>query len=104
MPDHDAVRSPSGPTATSGGERPASPRTGIRLSPHRCHAWGCQRVVPERLLMCGPHWRMVPPALQRRVWATYRPGQERTKNPSEEYLDAARAAIRSVAELEGASR
>lgn len=75
-----------------------------RTAPHLCHASGCQRVVPERLLMCGPHWRMVPRVLQARVWDAYRPGQERTKDPSPEYLEAAQAAIEAVAEREGASR
>lgn len=69
-------------------------------SPHVCHAEGCAVRVPPRLLMCRDHWRMVPAPLQRRVWATYRPGQEVDKRPSPEYLAAARAAIDAVAELE----
>ena len=67
------------------------------MSEHTCHARGCTKPVPPRMLMCYPHWRMVPKALQRAVWATYRPGQERTKDPSPEYLDAAGAAIDAVA-------
>lgn len=50
--------------------------------------------------MCGPHWRMVPRALQRDVWLHYRPGQEIDKNPTPAYLDAADAAIRAVAQRE----
>lgn len=50
--------------------------------------------------MCLRHWRMVPVELQRAVWATYRPGQEVNKQPSREYLEAARAAINAVAAKE----
>lgn len=71
------------------------------MSEHTCHATGCEKRVPPRMLMCGKHWRMVPKPQQDAVWATYRPGQERTKDPSREYLIAARAAINAVAEKEG---
>lgn len=70
------------------------------MSIHLCHARDCARAVPPRLLMCKPHWRMVPAELQRRVWATYRRGQEVDKRPSMAYLDAANAAVKAVAELE----
>jgi hypothetical protein len=53
-------------------------------------------VVPG-LLMCGPHWVMVPPDLRRAVLDTYEEGQEVTKTPSREYLAAAEAAIMAVA-------
>jgi hypothetical protein len=56
------------------------------------------------MLMCYKHWRMVPKALQQRVWATYRPGQEVTKDPSPEYLVAALAAVDAVADKEGINR
>lgn len=64
---------------------------------HRCHARSCTVVVPPSMLMCLKHWRMVPYKLQQNVWKTYRPGQEKTKDPSEAYLDAADAAIKAVA-------
>jgi len=51
--------------------------------------------------MCRKHWFMVPRALQRQVWALYRPGQEVRKDPSPEYLDAATAAVEAVAKAEG---
>lgn len=73
------------------------------MAAHLCHAKACQIEVAPRLLMCGRHWRMVPRALQRAVWATYRPGQENTKDPTPEYLDAAQAAIDAVARREGRS-
>lgn len=60
---------------------------------HHCHAKGCSVPVPPHLLMCAEHWRLVPPSLQRRVFSTYRKGQERDKSPSPQYLQAAREAI-----------
>lgn len=69
---------------------------------HTCHAKGCPKNIPPKLLMCLRHWRMVPRELQRAVWATYRPGQEVDKRPSEDYLKAARAAIDAVAAKETA--
>lgn len=68
---------------------------------HTCHAVQCPTDVPPKLLMCPKHWRMVPRQLQRNVWSHYRIGQEIDKSPTREYLDAAAAAIRSVAEKEG---
>ncbi len=67
---------------------------------HTCHAKGCRTHVRPALLMCRRHWAMVPPALRTAIWATYRPGQERDKQPSREYLAAARDAINAVAERE----
>jgi hypothetical protein len=56
--------------------------------------------VPPRLLMCLTHWRLVPRSKQIAVYKAYRPGQEVTKDPSEEYLAAAKAAIAAVAHKE----
>lgn len=68
---------------------------------HTCHALACQAPCPAVWLMCLAHWRLVAPALQAHVWATYRPGQEQTKDPSRAYLRAAARAIVAVAEHEG---
>ncbi|AAN02136.1 gp82 [Mycobacterium phage Barnyard] len=68
---------------------------------HVCHALRCNTPVEPKLLMCARHWRMVPQALKDRVWATYRPGQEETKDPSHEYVRAAMAAVNAVADKEG---
>lgn len=68
---------------------------------HKCHARGCDAEVPPARLMCGPHWRLVPQPLKDAVWATYRRGQEITKTPTAEYLEAAKAAIEAVAAREG---
>lgn len=70
---------------------------GLAGPAHRCHALNCERPVEARFLMCPPHWRMVPLELQRRVWATYVPGQEVRKDPTAAYLEAAAAAIQAVA-------
>lgn len=69
---------------------------------HRCHAIGCDVEVPPSLLMCKPHWLMVPKPLRRAVWTLYRSGQEERKDPSDEYLVAARRAIEAVADRERA--
>jgi hypothetical protein len=74
------------------------------MSEHKCHAEGCNVLVPPRLLMCLRHWRMVPLELQRRVWATYVSGQEIRKDPSPEYLAAQEAAVQAVARKEAQSR
>ena len=38
---------------------------------------------------CKPHWFRLPKRLRDQIWATYRPGQERDRNPSEAYLAVA---------------
>lgn len=79
-------------------------REGVQRPAHPCHAIGCNVAVPPKMLMCLPHWRMVPRALQKRVWDTYVPGQERRKDPTADYLAAATAAIRAVHQAEIAAR
>ncbi len=63
---------------------------------HRCHARHCDTPVKPEMLMCLKHWRMVPKAIQRRIWAEYRPGQCDDKNISEAWLSAADEAIAAV--------
>lgn len=67
---------------------------------HHCHALNCATDVPPRMHMCPRHWRLVPQALKDALWANYRRGQERTMSPSPDYLRAAAACVRSVAEQE----
>lgn len=74
---------------------------GPASTPHVCHADGCNVEVPPRMLMCLRHWRMVPRDLQRRVWATYVPGQEIRKDPTGAYMEAQQAAVAAVAVKEG---
>lgn len=71
------------------------------MSEHKCHAIGCETSCAPEFLMCRPHWALVPKKLQVEVWRNYRPGQCNDKRPSREYLEAAKAAIRSVALKEG---
>lgn len=54
--------------------------------------------------MCKRHWFMVPKVLRDALWAAYVPGQERRKDPTLAYLDAAMACVNAVAESEAASR
>ncbi len=57
---------------------------------HLCHWPGCEIEVPPKLWGCSKHWFSLPVGLRRAIWATYRPGQEITKDPSPEYIAAAR--------------
>lgn len=68
---------------------------------HTCHAIGCEIAVPPRLSHCRRHWLSLPKPFRDAIWATYRPGQERTKDPSPEYITAALAAKVYLAEQEG---
>lgn len=69
---------------------------------HHCHARGCAAPVKPEMLMCLKHWRSVPKNIQRRVWATYRPGQCDDMSPSSEWHVAADAAIKAVWDKEQA--
>jgi hypothetical protein len=71
------------------------------VSGHHCHALACETSVPPRLHMCARHWRMVPRLQRAQLWAAYRPGQERDKDPSAAYLRAAAACVEAVARAEG---
>lgn len=65
---------------------------------HHCHWPGCERKVPPAMWGCKAHWFALPPALRSRIWNTYRPGQEDTKTPSREYVEAAKAVQAWIAE------
>jgi hypothetical protein len=41
---------------------------------------------------CKAHWFQLPKDIRDRIWATYQPGQEVSKTPSRQYIEAARAA------------
>lgn len=68
-----------------------------RRAAHHCHAVDCETHCKPEMLFCLRHWRMVPPIIQRRVWATYRPGQCDDMSPSNAWHDAADEAIAAVA-------
>lgn len=67
---------------------------------HHCHAKGCTVEVPPKLLMCKPHWYLVPADLQRLIWMNYVAGQEVRKDPTPEYLRVMEQAIQVVAAVE----
>ena len=69
--------------------------------PHHCHATGCDTRVPPEMLMCRRHWFMLPKPMRDAVWRTYRAGQCDDWDISHGYADAARAAVRWIAEREG---
>ena len=48
--------------------------------------------MPAKLWGCKDHWFKLPYEIRERILATYKPGQETKKNPSTEYIEAARAA------------
>ncbi len=56
---------------------------------HSCHWPGCDKQVPPAMWGCKTHWFRLPKELRDRVWATYRPGQEKDMTPSKEYLAVA---------------
>lgn len=59
---------------------------------HRCHWPGCPAEIPASLWGCRRHWFALPKAIRREIWRHYRKGQEITKDPSPQYIAAARAA------------
>ena len=63
------------------------------MAAHLCHAPGCKTPVPSKMFACRPHWYALPKPMRDAIWATYRDGQEVTKDPGPEYLEAARAAV-----------
>ena len=69
-------------------------------SKHTCHWPGCGRAVPPAMWGCKTHWFMLPQHLRNKIWATYRPGQEISKLPSREYVEAARAVQEWIAQHE----
>lgn len=56
---------------------------------HECHWPGCTKQVPPAMWGCKTHWFKLPSNLRSKIWATYRPGQEKTLTPSSEYLTVA---------------
>lgn len=56
---------------------------------HHCHWPGCEKQVPPAMWGCYPHWMKLPKNLRDKIWQCYRPGQEVSMTPSEEYLEVA---------------
>lgn len=66
--------------------------------PHHCHWPGCDKNVPPALWGCRDHWFRLPLLLRNRIWAAYRPGQEKDMKPSRAYLEAAEAVQKWIKE------
>lgn len=57
---------------------------------HHCHWPGCSRNVPPAMWGCKAHWFALPAELRRKIWRTFKPGQEISARPSADYVEAAR--------------
>ncbi len=71
---------------------------------HTCHANNCTKGVDEEVFMCRKHWNMVSKKLKMELVKRYRRGQEKDKNPSQEYVSTARKCIDSVALVEASQK
>jgi uncharacterized protein (DUF736 family) len=63
---------------------------------HECPAIGCTRKLPRHLLMCAPHWRLVPRGLQAEVyaaWANYDEDMETYLAVRQRAVDAVNAKL-----------
>jgi hypothetical protein len=64
---------------------------------HTCHAHGCERRVPPSMFACKHHWFALRKPLRDAIWREYRPGQEKTKDPSARYMAVQRRAVAELA-------
>ncbi len=44
------------------------------MTTHACAASSCTKQLATHLLMCFPHWNMIPTPLQQTVWRTWKRG------------------------------
>ncbi len=73
-------------------QNPNAPRPVVL---RRCAAIGCGADINAPLLMCVHHWRLVPSALRRQIWAAY--ARCRTDpTAAETHFNAVKAAIDAV--------
>lgn len=68
------------------------------MSAHTCHWPGCGKEVPPAMWGCKGHWFSLPKHLRDEICRTYRSGQELTKTPSAEYIEAAQQVQRWIHE------
>ena len=59
---------------------------------HACHWPGCHRQVPPAMWGCREHWYALPREIRDAIWSAYQVGQESTRHPSFNYIEAAKAA------------
>lgn len=69
---------------------------------HHCHWPGCPKLCPPAMWGCREHWFKLPKWLRDKVWAAYRPGQEKDMRPSREYLAVAEEVQQWINEHGGA--
>lgn len=69
-------------------------------SSHHCHANGCATPTEPRLFMCLHHWKMVPPIMQKEIWAQYKGTTRAERFEKVAYLQACAIAVEHVASLE----
>lgn len=62
-------------------------KTNLTNHRHTCHYPGCTSIVKPQFWGCTPHWFALPAWARSMIWATYKPGQEISKNPSAGYLE-----------------
>lgn len=70
---------------------------------HKCYVRGCQTKIEMSMLMCGPHWKLVPRTMQDDIWREWRKVQaSRRDDPTyvlhDEYIAAINAARAAVQE------
>ena len=65
---------------------------------HTCHWPGCNKQVPPAMWGCKTHWFKLPKYIRDEIWLTYRPGQETSLTPSEDYIKAADKAEKWIRE------
>lgn len=70
------------------------------INGHHCHAYKCQTRTQPKKFMCALHWSILSKALQDRLVAEYRPGQEIDKRPSTNYMLVAHECIRYICKRE----
>lgn len=55
---------------------------------HLCHNPNCRKPISPALVVHRKAWFQVPRGLRSTIWRYYREGQEKSKRPSPEYLEA----------------
>ena len=74
---------------------------------HACHVPDCDTTTPRRMLMCRPHWRIVPFRLQREVNRHFVGQQVDPRSqlqPSKEWRISTHLALASVFVAQGKTR
>ena len=74
---------------TTTGQKAAYVKSQGQTRNHHCHWPGCEKQCPPAMWGCKTHWFKLPTALRNKIWATYRPGQEKDLTPSDAYIKVA---------------